>query len=178
MKATKHGRPGLFAQLLGFSKSAAEEPEEDKDKAEDEDEEAGAEEGGDDDKDKDKAEDEDGAAGEDDDKDKDDEKAKAARAERRRCARIIAHGIKTGAVEQAGVLAFDSDLTASAAVATLDAMAAVSPGAHGRGRLGQRMGTVPEPKVGNGGSGAPGADTAEGLAAAMVGAYGKAIGKP
>lgn len=173
MKATTNrGRPGLFAQLLGYSKSAAEEPEDDKDKAEEEDEEAAEEEGDD----KDKAEDEEAAEGEDDDKD-DDKEAKATRAERRRCARIIAHGIKIGAVEQAGVLAFDSDLPAKAAISTLDALAGSQPGAKARGNLANRMSTVKTPTVGQDGAAAPGADTPQGLAARMVGAYQKATGQ-
>lgn len=54
--------------------------------------------------------------------DDDKEKAKAAAmTERARCAAIIAHGINCGAVRQACVYAFDTDLASDAAVATIDA---------------------------------------------------------
>lgn len=48
--------------------------------------------------------------------------AKAARAsERKRCARIIAHGIKAGNVHQAAVFAFDTGLTATQAISAMNA---------------------------------------------------------
>lgn len=56
--------------------------------------------------------------------DEDDEKpnAKAARSsERKRCARIIAHGIKAGNVHQAAVFAFDTGLTATQAISAMNA---------------------------------------------------------
>ncbi len=52
----------------------------------------------------------------------DDEKAKAVRqSERVRCAQIIAHGLKSGNVNQAAVLAFDTGLSASQAISTMNA---------------------------------------------------------
>lgn len=59
-----------------------------------------------------------------DDKQKDDDKAKAAAsAERARCAAIVAHGVACGAVRQACTYAFDTDMDADVAVATLDSTA-------------------------------------------------------
>lgn len=55
-----------------------------------------------------------------DDDDKEKTKA-AAMTERARCAAIIAHGINCGAVRQACVYAFDTDLASDAAIATIDA---------------------------------------------------------
>lgn len=74
--------------------------------------------------------------------DEDDEKpnAKAARAsERKRCARIIAHGVKTGNVHQAAVFAFDTNLTASQAISAMNAAKMSAP----QGGLGSRMQGVP-----------------------------------
>ncbi|MFP4899072.1 hypothetical protein ACLFKT_07720, partial [Paraburkholderia sp. BR14261] len=49
-------------------------------------------------------------------------RAKGARQrERIRCARIVAEGIRLGCVKQAGVFAFDTNLSAGAAVAALNA---------------------------------------------------------
>ena len=44
----------------------------------------------------------------------------AVMAERARCAQIVAHGIKHGCVQQAGHLAFDSDMPAAQAIAVLN----------------------------------------------------------
>lgn len=99
------------------------------------------------------------AKAEDDDEDKadeedgDDKKSKASsvrlavRRERARCAQIIAHGIATGRVRQAGVLAFDSELPVKAAKATLDAGSADEP-APKRESLADRMAAANVPSVG------------------------------
>lgn len=79
--------------------------------------------------------------------DEDDEKpnAKAARAsERKRCARIIAHGVKAGNVHQAAVFAFDTNLTASQAISAMNAAKMAAPS----GGLGGRMQGVPNYQVG------------------------------
>lgn len=136
-----------FAHLLGVKAARAESSEdEDKDKkdkakAEDDDEEAKAraadesdgDKKSDDDKQKDakkaKAEgsDDDEAKAEDDDTDDedgdDDEKkpSAAVKRDRARCARIIAHGIGMDAVRQACAYAFDTNMSAKVAIATLNA---------------------------------------------------------
>lgn len=80
----------------------------------------------------------------DDDEGDGDEKEKAARrAERARCARIVAHGISNGCVTQAAVFAFDTNLPVSAAVAAMKAAKF-----DGKGSLSGRMGTTSIPKVG------------------------------
>ncbi|ANN70907.1 hypothetical protein [Bordetella bronchialis] len=97
--------------------------------------------------------DEDAAAEDDDEDDKKDDDAKAARAqERARCARIIAHGIKVGAVRQAGVFAFDTSMSAQSAIAALDAGRAESPAARKPG-LAERMAAARTPNPGAGGAG-------------------------
>lgn len=96
---------------------------------------------------------EDAAAEDDDEDDKKGDDAKAARAqERARCARIIAHGIKVGAVRQAGVFAFDTSMSAQSAIAALDAGRAEAPGARKPG-LAERMAGTQTPNPGAGGAG-------------------------
>jgi hypothetical protein len=88
----------------------------------------------------------------------DDEDAKAARArERTRCARIVAHGIKIGAVRQAGVFAFDTKMSSAAAIAALNAGRLDSPArAAQKPGLRERMSTVSAPiPGGTGGAAAP-----------------------
>lgn len=75
----------------------------------------------------------------------DDEKAKAVRqSERVRCARIIAHGLKSGNVNQAAVLAFDTGLSASQAISTMNA----SKADQKIGGLGGRMAGVTNHNIG------------------------------
>lgn len=96
------------------------------------------------------------AAAEDDDDgdDETDDAKKAARAaERARCARIVAHGIKIGAVRQSGVFAFDTKMSSQAAIAALDAGKADTP-APKRTGLADRMATTRVPNPGAEGSGA------------------------
>ena len=69
-----------------------------------------------------------------------------AKAERSRCAKIMAHGIKHGNAAQAGVFAFNTRMSVNAAIAALTAGASMSP-AKGPG-LGQRMASVSVAKVG------------------------------
>ena len=126
-----------FAHLLGVkaAKSEADE-DDDKDKKKDDtkDDPESKKVEGDDDKPKDD-EKKDGKAkkakGENDDDE--DAKASAVVAERARCAAIVAHGVKLAmaddgdlrAVVDAASFAFDTSMSASSAIATLDARAAV-----------------------------------------------------
>lgn len=85
--------------------------------------------------------------GADDNDDDDDDTEKAARnSERARCARIIAHGVKIGAVRQAGVFAFNTKMSSRAAIAALNA-SALDGKAGRKASLGERMaGTqIPNP---------------------------------
>ncbi|MEA9997059.1 hypothetical protein QN382_23000 [Pseudomonas sp. 10B1] len=96
-----------------------------------------------------------GADGDDDMEDgDDDDKPKGNRAtvagERARCAQIVAHGIKSGNVEQACVFAFDTSMSAASAVNALTAAGAVS---GQRGGLRDRMATVTTTHVGAEGGG-------------------------
>ena len=95
-----------------------------------------------------RAEDDDPNAEDDED---DSQSAKAIRrsavkAERERCARIIAHGIKCGNVEQAAALAFDSNMTPGAAAGVLGLAKASAPG----NSLAGRMDRVKTPNAGMG----------------------------
>jgi len=84
--------------------------------------------------------------------DQDDPKSsKAAVAkERARCAQIMAHGLKSGNAEQAGVFAFDTNMSAAAAISALNAAGSVS----GRGgNLKDRMAAANVTNVGAGGEG-------------------------
>jgi len=101
-------------------------------------------------------EDEPGAEGDEpDDADEETDSAKkAARAaERARCARIIAHGIKIGAVRQAGVFAFDTKMSSKAAIAALNAGRADARPARPKSGLTSRMNTLHVPNPGAGGAG-------------------------
>lgn len=133
-----------FAHLFGFGKAAAKAEDEDKKdpEAEDEDEKPDAEydddDGNDDDKKKPDAEDE---------KEKEEQAKKAgALAERARCAAIFS--CKSAAVrpDMAAHYAFDTDVTAAEAVATLDKI--VAGKAVGKtNSLSQRMAETTQPKV-------------------------------
>jgi hypothetical protein len=80
------------------------------------------------------------------DDDAEDEETKAIRRdERARCAKIIAHGIKNGCVNQAGVFAFDTSMTVAQATAALSASRL--DGKKGTS-LAQRMTSVDVPVVG------------------------------
>ncbi|WP_148058583.1 hypothetical protein [Pseudomonas frederiksbergensis] len=106
-----------------------------------------------------------GAKGEGDDPDKDDAKGrKAKRAEdddeetasnqavvsqeRARCAQIVAHGFKAGSPEQACVFAFDTNMSADAAISAINAAGAV--GGKG-GNFKDRMAAAKVQNVGAGG---------------------------
>lgn len=94
-----------------------------------------------------KAEDEGGDEGMEDGDEEEEASKKAARArERTRCARIIAHGIKIGAVRQAGVFAFDTKMSSKAAIAALNASSA--DGVSQRPSLASRMAATPVPNPG------------------------------
>ncbi len=99
-----------------------------------------------------RAEDDDDESEVEDNDDQDDPKSsKAAVAkERARCAQIMAHGLKSGNAEQAGVFAFDTNMPAAAAISALNAAGSVS----GRGsKLKDRMAAADVPNVGAGGDG-------------------------
>jgi hypothetical protein len=144
-----------FAHLLGV-KAAAEvdddEKKKDKEdaKAESEDDEAEASAESDDDKkpeDKEKDKEAKGTKAEKEEDDDDEEKMQAgAQRERARCAAIVAHGINTCAIRQACAYAFDTNMSAETAIATLNATAAdrKAPGST----LARRMAEVTTPKVG------------------------------
>ena len=112
---------------------------------------------------------------EDEDEDPDDEdgdKEKAARsAERARCAKIIAFGIQSGCVAQAGVFAFDTSMSARAAIAALKAGKIDGR----RGALGERMSQIRMPILGDGGA-IPEA-SARSVAAAIIAAGEKRRGE-
>lgn len=98
---------------------------------------------------------EDARAADDDGDDESDDVKKAARAaERSRCARIIAHGIKVGAVRQAGVFAFDTRMSSASAIAALDAGRVDVPEQR-RTSLADRMASASVPNPGAGGGNAP-----------------------
>ena len=69
-----------------------------------------------------------------------------SKAERARCAEIIAHGVAHGCVRQAGVFAFDTSMTAAQAIKALQASAQDGP-ARPNG-LRDRMSAVRIPNVG------------------------------
>lgn len=81
-----------------------------------------------------------------DEEEDDDEPKAAARAERARCARIIAHGIKHGCVHAAAVFAFDTGMSVAQAVSALNASGR-DASASKRGGLGSRMAAITVPKV-------------------------------
>lgn len=92
--------------------------------------------------------DDDADMAEDDEDDKEEGKragrAKGARQrERVRCAAIVAAGVKSGAVKQACVFAFDTNLTAAQAIAALGASALDKP--RGQSGLADRMASVKTP---------------------------------
>ena len=175
MKLSKLASAASFAHLLGLAAAKAED-EEDKDKAkraeeddkqrddesdedyakrmeekDKEDEEARAEEVESDEEDEDDKGDAKKAKKAKKAEDDGDDDGESAKAERARCAQIIAHGIAHGCVRQAGVFAFDTDMTAAQAIRALEASTA-----DGRTRttgLRERMTGVKVPNVGvNGGT--------------------------
>lgn len=143
-----------FASLLGRAEAAkADDDEETKDaaKAESDDE---KDEKDDDDKEKSKSKkakaEDDPDKGDNDDGNEDEKNdtkaAKAAvAADRKRCAAIVAHGLNVGAVRQACVYAFDTDMSAETAIATIDATAADRKTAAAALSLGDRMAANPVP---------------------------------
>lgn len=83
-------------------------------------------------------------------------RAKGARQrERVRCARIMAAGIKAGRVNQAGVFAFDTSLSASQAIAALNASGLDQTPSPRTSGLRERMSGVRLPVVGTDGGAAP-----------------------
>jgi len=105
------------------------------------------------------------AEGDDDGDDETDTVKKASRAaERTRCARIVAHGIKIGAVRQAGVFAFDTKMSSKAAIAALDASRADAP--PKRSGLADRMAATRVPNPGAGGAAAAEPSIADQIVAA------------
>lgn len=77
-------------------------------------------------------------------------KAKAIRAsERARCAQIVAFGIKSGNINQAAVLAFDTTLSASQAISTMKATQMDVCASAQAGGLGGRMNSVANHNLGS-----------------------------
>lgn len=156
-----------FASLLGRARAEENEDDERKQRPDESDEDyakrvKSAEDDDDDDLDAEETEDTDlrGKKGEseddkkgDDEDDEDDEKTtkRAVHAERQRCSRIIAHGISVGAVRQAGIFAFDTDMSAKTAIAAIDASRADAPRSR---NLADRMAGVATPNPGSGATGA------------------------
>lgn len=130
-------------------------------------------------------EEDDADADEEDKKDDKEEGKRAGRAkgarqrERIRCAKIVAAGIKAGRVNQACVFAFDSNLTASAAVAALNAAALDAPKqtASRGSRLTERMSSVQTPNPGANSGRAPSADPAKAMADRIVAVAERVRGK-
>lgn len=201
------GRVLPFAHLLGIKAAKAEDSEDDEDKKKDEakaesdedDECAEAEDGQeperkpDEDKEKEtgkkskkaKAEGDEGDENcdencdEDEEEDEEEEGKPSASVlrERNRCARIIAHGIKTGAVRQAGVLAFDTSMSAKAAIASLDAVRADgSSKGNAASTLASRMSGVATPHV-RPDAGRPNPNDPKAVAAQILAAAAKARGE-
>jgi hypothetical protein len=164
-----------FAQLLGQAAAS----EDDDKKKDDKDSKAKADE---DDEEKKKEEDEDKAKKSkkaEEDEEKEEAKSAAfsagASAERERCMRIVAHGVATGSVRQACVLATDTDMTAEAAIAAIDASSDDSKAAS-RGGLASRMASEKTPVVSPEAQ-APAAGSVEARVAAASAAIAKAQGK-
>jgi len=181
MKLSKIAGAMSFAHLLGLASAKAEDDQDKKDdekakRADEDDGDAQREDESDEDyakrmEDKKKDDEDEKAEGDDpekkddeegDDDEKDVKKSKKAqddekvrKAERARCAEILAHGIAQGCVRQAGVFAFDTDMTSAQAVKALQASAQDGP-ARSNG-LRERMSAVRIPNVGADG-GAPAAD--------------------
>jgi hypothetical protein len=88
------------------------------------------------------------SSAEDDDKEKEDAKAKGYEigvlAERKRCALILAHGLKTGCAHQASVFAFDTSMSADSAILAMGASALDSKQSSG---LASMMSAVANPRV-------------------------------
>lgn len=129
-------------------------------------------------------EDDDADAEEEDKKEDKEEGKRAGRAkgarqrERIRCAKILAAGVKGGRVNQACVFAFDSNLTAAAAVAALGAADLDAPKQQARGsRLGDRMSAIQTPNPGANSGAAPSADTSKALADRIVAVAARVRGK-
>ena len=94
--------------------------------------------------------DDDPDAEDDDDQDSPKSSKAAVAKERARCAQIMAHGLKSGNAEQAGVFAFDTNMSAASAISALNAAGSVS----GRGgNLKDRMAAANVTNVGAGGDG-------------------------
>jgi len=156
-----------FASLAGLARAKGARSESEKDeeedkkkddaKAESEEEDAKAEDDKPEDKDDEKKESK--AEGKDDDDSDDDEekeKAKADAGERQRCKAIVAHGVKMSVaaggdlapVIDACMLAFDTDVSAEAAIASMSAradVAATLPRKAAGQALETRMGAEPVP---------------------------------
>ena len=109
---------------------------------------------------------------EEDPDDEDGDKEKAARsAERARCAKIIVFGIQSGCVAQAGVFAFDTSMSARAAIAALKAGKIDGR----RGALGERMSQIQMPILGD--DDAQPEASARSVAAAIIAAGAKRRGE-
>ncbi len=162
------------------AKSRAEEDDKDKEDAEDDDQDDNK----DDDKkdgkkaksradDSDDDDDDADAEEEDDDDDDKDKKKDAKKAERDRCAKIFASEYAAGRPALAASLAFNTSLSAKAAIAVLAGAGVEAPA--GRKSLDERMQQVKSVKIGPDGS--PEGKSASALVNKMASLYNQASGK-
>ena len=100
-------------------------------------------------------------------------------AERSRCAKIIAHGIKMGKVEMAGVFAFDTDMTAEAAITAITAGSSfeTATAKSSEGSLASRMAKLALPVVKSESAASSDVPDSTKLAAQIVAAGKKARGE-
>lgn len=106
----------------------------------------------------------------------DDDKEKAARAsERARCAAIFACASAGVRPDVAAHMAFSTDMSAAAAIAMLDSMAAGAPARPSN--LASRMAAVNAPNVGTDSAAAPAANSSQGVAARIIAAGKKRRGE-
>ncbi|HET8686691.1 MAG TPA: hypothetical protein VFM18_08505 [Methanosarcina sp.] len=107
------------------------------------------------------------------------DKPSAILVERSRCAKIIAHGIKMGKVEMAGVFAFDTDMTAEAAITAITAGSSfdIATAKSSEGSLASRMAKLALPVVKSESAASSDVPDSTKLAAQIVAAGKKARGE-
>lgn len=107
------------------------------------------------------------------------DKPSAILAERSRCAKIIAHGVKMGKVEMAGVFAFDTDMTAEAAITAITAGSSfdTATAKSSEGSLASRMAKLALPVVKSESAASSDVPDSTKLAAQIVAAGKKARGE-
>ncbi|MHB9833832.1 hypothetical protein Q8F57_003235 [Paraburkholderia terrae] len=170
---TREDGDGNETDRKGKSKSARAEDEEER---EDEDEEDERPDGRKSKKAKARAEDRESEEEEDGDKREEKAMARGARQERARCKAIFACDGAGVRPDMAAHFAFNTTMAAEDAVSTLNAFAVGGTGS-GRQSLSQRMEGVKTPNPGSADLPPPDMSTAQGTAAAMVGAYNAVMGR-